>query len=52
MCLQVRNKMLLTFPPSKVMKEGYEAKPDDILNEWVENTPQVRRVIRLVTSTF
>jgi len=31
---------------------AYEAKPDDILNEWVENTPQVRRVIRRVTSTF
>lgn len=31
---------------------AYESKPDDILNEWIENAPQVRRVIRQVTSTF
>ncbi len=31
---------------------AYQAKPEDISNEWLANTSEVRRVLRRVTSTF
>ncbi|EHC10659.1 helix-turn-helix transcriptional regulator [Fischerella thermalis] len=31
---------------------AYQAKPEDIFNEWLPDTPRVRRVIRRVSSTF
>ncbi|MDH6059157.1 WYL domain-containing protein [Chrysosporum bergii ANA360D] len=31
---------------------GYQAKPEDKVNEWLPDEPKVRRVIRAVSSTF
>lgn len=31
---------------------AYQAKPEDIINQWLQDKPPVRQVVRLVSSTF
>ncbi|MGG6295109.1 helix-turn-helix transcriptional regulator [Leptolyngbya sp. AN02str] len=31
---------------------AYESRPEDIVNEWIEDQPQVRRVVRNIANTF